>query len=357
MTDLALRRATDERQREQLMKVVGASDHLLAVINDILDISKIEADRLTLEKTPFRLGEVLENLQSMMSAKAAEKGLELRFNVPPDLKGTSFSGDPMRLGQVLINLLGNAVKFTSVGAVSLNLRLQEELSGSVCLCFEVRDTGIGIAEADLGRLFTAFEQADGSTTRQYGGTGLGLAISRRLAQLMGGDIGVRSQLGSGSTFWFTARFDRTNEAELAVPRISSGQAEADVFVSHRGARILLVEDEPINQEVARELLAGAGLRVDVAGDGLEAVERMRYSGYDLILMDMQMPNMNGIDATRMIRTLPGGQDVPIVAMTANAFSEDRERCIEAGMNDHVGKPVEPDVLFRTLLKWLGSKPR
>ena len=357
MTDLALRRATDERQRDQLKKVVGASDHLLAVINDILDISKIEADRLTLEKTPFRLGEVLENLRSMMSEKAAEKGLALLFDVPPELRGTSLSGDPMRLGQVLINLLGNAVKFTPAGAVNLDVLVVEEQNGSVFLRFEVRDTGIGIAVADQGRLFTAFEQADGSTTRQYGGTGLGLAISRRLAQLMGGDIGVRSKMGAGSTFWFTARFDRMLEAAPAVLHVPGGQAEADVLVRHRGARILLVEDEPINQEVARELLDSVGLRVDVADDGLEAVERMRHSGYDLILMDMQMPNMNGIDATRMIRTLPGGRDVPIVAMTANAFSEDRERCIEAGMNDHVGKPVEPDVLFRTLLKWLDSKPR
>ncbi len=357
MTDLALRRATDERQRDQLSKVVRASDHLLAVINDILDISKIEADRLSLEKLPFRLGEVLENLRSMIGEKAAEKGLSLAIDVPPALADMSLSGDAMRLGQILINLVGNALKFTPAGAVEVSVQPGEERDGHIVLRFAVRDTGIGIAEADQHRLFTAFEQADGSTTRQYGGSGLGLAICRRLVELMGGSIGVSSTLGAGSTFWFTARFEQVAEPDTAAFAIPASGAEADILARHRGARVLLVEDEPINQEITRELLLGVGLRVDLAADGEEAVEHARYTGYALILMDMQMPNMNGIDATRMIRTLPGGHVVPIVAMTANAFSEDRSRCLDAGMNDHIGKPVESALFFRTVLRWLDGGQR
>ena len=354
MTVLAMRRSHDEQQREQLAKVVRASDHLLAVINDILDISKIEAECLTLEHVPFRLGEVVDNVRSIVSGKAADKGIAFGVSVPPDISAMALLGDPMRLGQILINLVGNAVKFTSSGSVDLRVLSSGEEDGRVCLLFEVRDTGIGIADSDLGRLFNAFEQADSSTTRHYGGTGLGLAISQRLAALMGGRIEVRSTLGVGSTFSFTVCFALAPDVGVGGVAISAREAEAELISRFAGARLLLVEDEPINQEVAGELLRGVGLSVEVARDGVEAVELARNTQYDLVLMDMQMPNMNGVEATRQIRALPGWQEVPIVAMTANAFSEDRLRCIEAGMNDHVSKPVEPKALFVTLLKWLGN---
>ncbi len=351
MTDLALRHATDSKLRAQLTKVTQASQHLLHVINDILDISKIEAERLTLEQVDFKLGEVLETLMSLIGNKAVEKGLKLHSDLPQDIAHLSLVGDPLRLGQIMLNLAGNAVKFTAQGSITLRIRMLEESPHGVLLRCEVEDTGIGIAALDQQRLFTAFEQADGSMTRKYGGTGLGLAISKRLAQLMGGEIGVESQAESGSTFWFTFRLGKGHGAAPAAV-IEHDTAEVRLRTRYAGARILLAEDEPINQEVSRELLEDVGLVVDLAEDGVQAVEMARNSGYALILMDMQMPNLNGLDATRAIRVLPGHTHTPILAMTANAFDEDRQRCIEAGMNDHVPKPVDPDKLFEILLKWL-----
>ncbi len=352
MTDLALRRATDERQRDQLTKVVIASNHLLAVINDILDISKIEADRLVLEKTVFRLGDVLDKLRTMVGERVSEKGLALGIDIPPQLAAQSLAGDPLRLGQILLNLTANAVKFTSAGSVDILVSAHDAPGNRLTVRFAVRDSGIGISAADQKRLFSAFEQADSSTTRQYGGTGLGLAISRSLARMMGGDIGVESTLGVGSTFWFTVLLGKSEDVVDACAGPAWSMAEALIRSHFAGRRILLVEDEPINQEVAREMLEMVGLLVDVAEDGRVAVDMASQAFYDLILMDMQMPNMNGIEACKAIRALPGRQAVPILAMTANAFNEDRERCLDAGMNDHIGKPVEPAILFETLLKWL-----
>jgi PAS domain S-box-containing protein len=352
MTALALRRATDVKQVDQLTKVTHASYHLLAVINDILDLSKIEAERLDLEKADFRLGSVLENLNSMSCQRVAEKGLTLLIEASAELAGQTFQGDSLRLGQILLNLVGNAIKFTAEGYIALRLGLVAESPVDALLRFEVADTGIGISAEDQSRLFTAFEQADGSTTRKYGGTGLGLAISKRLVLMMGGDIGVDSRPAAGSTFWFTVRLEKTDRRIESTLGPDAASAEEKLKANYAGSRILLVEDEPVNQEVSRGLLEEVLLAVDLAADGLEAVHLAERIDYDLILMDMQMPRMNGIEATQAIRGIPGRARTPILAMTANAFEEDRQRCIEAGMNDHIGKPVDPDKLFETLLKWL-----
>ncbi len=352
MTNMALRRASDPIQIDHLNKVTQASQHLLHVINDILDISKIEADRLTLERVDFRLGAVLENVMSLVGHKGTEKGLKFFIDLAPDVTQRSFQGDPTRLGQILLNFTGNAVKFTERGAITLRARLMEDNPADVLLRCEVRDTGIGIAAEDRKRLFTAFEQADGSMTRKYGGTGLGLAISKRLAQLMGGEVGVESAPGQGSTFWFTVRLGKAEQACARAPEQVASSAEERLRTRHAGARVLLAEDEPINQEVSKGLLEDAGLVVDLAEDGVAALAMAQNARYELILMDMQMPRLNGIDATRAIRALPGYKRVPILAMTANAFDDDRQLCLAAGMNDHIGKPVEPEVMFETLLKWL-----
>jgi signal transduction histidine kinase/ActR/RegA family two-component response regulator len=357
MTDLALRNTSDPKLRDQLGKVINASQHLLRVINDILDISKIEAGRLTLEQVSFKLGEVLENLVSMIGYKVMDKGLRLRVDLTPEIARQSLLGDPLRLGQILLNFTGNALKFTDQGAITVRVRHVEESATAVLLRFEIQDSGIGITAVAQEKLFTAFEQADGSMTRKYGGTGLGLAISKRLAEMMGGQVGVESTEGQGSTFWFTARLEKTTDAVPPEPTFSQDSPELRLKTRFTGTRVLLAEDEPINQEVSRGLLEDVGLVVDLAEDGVQALDMVQQTPYALILMDMQMPHLNGVDATKAIRALPGYAEIPILAMTANAFDEDRRVCIDAGMSDHIGKPVDPEVLFETLLKWLEQKNR
>ncbi|WP_162888563.1 response regulator [Dechloromonas sp. HYN0024] len=351
MTELAMRRATDEKQADQLRKVKQSSQHLLRVINDVLDISKIEAERLSLESVEFRLPDVLESMRNLIGPAARTKDIRLIIKVSPELDAQPLRGDPLRLGQVLLNLASNAIKFTDEGTVTLDISVSESSSTGVLVRFEVRDTGIGIAVDDQARLFLAFEQSDSSTTRRYGGTGLGLTISKRLVHMMDGDIGVESQIGSGSLFWFTARFDWRDSLDQTVTEVAPS-IENQLRMEFSGCSILLVEDEPINQEVARGMLAEVNCKVCLAEDGVEALEMMQREKFDLILMDMQLPRMSGIEATKAIRRLPGCAHVPILAMTANAFDDDRSLCLEAGMNDHIAKPVDPEDLFRVLLKWL-----
>jgi len=490
MSHLALKTELTPRQRDYLKKIQSSGKFLLRIINDILDFSKIEAGKLTIEETEFELDKVLENLANLIAAKTTAKGLELVFDVARDVPN-QLIGDPLRLGQILINYANNAVKFTERGEIDVIIRLREQSDAGVVLYFAVRDTGIGLAEEQRGRLFQPFHQADTSTTRKYGGTGLGLAISMKLAELMHGEVGVDSTHGEGSTFWFTVRLGKAtgnkrrlvlspdlqgrrvlvaddNEnaraamrsllegMSLRVAEASSGREAIDavehaesegkpydiVFLDWlmpgmngldtarqlralphkrlphmilvtaygredvikgaeeagledvlvkpvsasvlfdsvasvmgstpselrvmgdgpspvaeslaaiKGARILLVEDNELNQEVATELLRDAGLRVDLAENGEIAVRKVQEADYDIVLMDMQMPVMDGVTATRAIRKLPGLAELPIVAMTANAMEGDRRRCLEAGMNDHVAKPVEPDDLWQALLKWV-----
>jgi signal transduction histidine kinase/DNA-binding response OmpR family regulator/HPt (histidine-containing phosphotransfer) domain-containing protein len=490
MSHLTLRTDLNPRQKDYVQKIQMSGQHLLGIINDILDFSKIEAGKLSVENIDFDLEKVLENVSNLISEKASAKGLELIFDIDSDVS-TQLKGDPLRLGQILINFCNNGVKFTESGEIVVKARVQEKDEKGQLVCFSVSDTGVGLTEEQMGRLFQAFEQADTSTTRQHGGTGLGLAISKRLAQLMGGDVGVSSQLGKGSTFWFTARLGngaissrRTTSSDLrgrrvliiddnpqaravlssmlesmtfvvreapsgpegiemvrhaaeigepyeiafvdwqmpgidgietgkrirALPNLTVRpqlvmvtaygreevlkQAEENAFANVlikpvtasmlfdsavgvlgasqekvydnpvgstreltrlRDARVLLVEDNELNREVALGLLEDAHMSIDLAENGEVAVQKVGEKKYDIVLMDMQMPVMDGIMATKAIRSDPRLCTLPIVAMTANVMAADRENCIKAGMNDHVAKPIDPDELFTVLLRWI--KPR
>ena len=353
LTHLLQRSVEDAEQLVKLHKIRESADHLLAVINDVLDISKIEAEKLELESVNFELKPLIVRVINLVQERADAKGLAICVAPLPEGLG-SLVGDPTRLSQALLNYLGNAVKFTAQGSVTVVCQVIERTEAQLRLRFEVNDTGVGIPEDVQQRLFNAFEQADNSTTRHYGGSGLGLAITRRLAILMGGDAGVLSKPNEGSSFWFTANFAIATVDTPKSP-IFDVPASVEEMISaqrYQGYRVLLCEDNEINQEVAMTLLQDVGILVDLAENGLEAIHKAPNGKYDLVLMDMQMPVMDGIEATRHMRVLPNCGQLPIIAMTANAFSEDKQRCIAAGMNDFVTKPVNPDVLYSVIAKWL-----
>nr|WP_255429407.1 PAS domain S-box protein [Ramlibacter albus] len=358
LSHLVLKTELSARQRDYLQKVQSSGQHLLGIINDILDFSKVEAGKLTLEEAEFEMPDLLGKLADVVSDKCEAKGLDLVFDLAPDVP-RKLLGDSLRIGQVLINYTNNAIKYTERGQVEVGVRVLERTAQGVVLHFRVADTGIGLTQDQMGRLFQSFSQADSSTTRRYGGTGLGLAIAKKLAGLMGGEVGVRSTFGAGSTFWFTARLRLVAAAQQPVAQpldftLTTSAAPLEAVTS---ARVLLVEDNEINQDVARELLQDAGFTVDVADNGRIGVDMALAGHYDLVLMDMQMPVMDGIEATRALREQARFANLPILAMTANALARDRDRCLDAGMNDFISKPIEPQQLQRAVRKWLRATVR
>lgn len=350
MARLLRRTPLSGQQSAFLDNIEASGEHLLAIINDILDLSKIEAGKIQLDTSDFVLAELMQQAVDLVQADAVAKGL--RLHIETTHAPQHLHGDMGRLRQAVVNYLGNAIKFTDQGTVSFGCRVLAQSENDCLLHFSVSDTGIGLAEEQRSTVFQPFEQADGTITRRFGGTGLGLAITKQIAQLMGGEAGVESVPGVGSTFWLTVRL----RCASAQPAEAGGKApegaEQLLKRDHRGTRILLVEDDPINQDVARLLLEDVGLVVDIAENGAVAVGMVTQTPYALLLMDVQMPVLDGMGATRAIRLLDGKASLPILAMTANAYNEDRERYLAVGMNGFIAKPFDPDELFAAILNWL-----
>ncbi|MDL2210136.1 response regulator [Desulfovibrio sp. OttesenSCG-928-O18] len=355
MAYLALQEKPDPKQRKFLERIDMAAKNLLGIINDILDFSKIEANKMDIVNHSFRLSGVLWSVYDLIHVKAEEKGLTLEFSVADNVPDV-LEGDSLRLGQVCINLCSNALKFTEKGSVTLKVALESKTEAGIRLLFTVRDTGIGMDAEALRSIFESFAQADGSTTRKYGGTGLGLSISRSLARMMGGDIWVESEPGKGSAFFFTVLMQQGSENAIAEEKAAAGQEGPLPFP----LRVLLAEDNEINQEIAVSVLEGMGATPTVAANGAEALQLWENGAFDLVLMDIQMPVMDGLAATRRIRERGDERSrlVPIIAMTANAMSGDREKSLEAGMNDHITKPLNVDELRSALVRWgMGASRR
>ncbi|PCI28156.1 MAG: hypothetical protein COB67_07035 [SAR324 cluster bacterium] len=359
MTQLCLQTDLQPKQVDYLDKIYQSCNGLLKIINDILDLSKIEANKLEIESVNFTLKNTLEYIRSLLAPKAEEKGLELNFKVDASIP-EELIGDQLKLSQILLNLTNNAIKFTEKGKVTLQVGIQEESHQHIKLFFEVCDTGIGLTKEQQANLFQPFSQADSSITRKYGGTGLGLVISKRLIEMMNGTIELQSTPGEGSTFRFTVDLKcskQTSAKALTLPK----SEESPPNLSHKqlakiqGARILIVEDNEINQQVAKELLENIGIIVQVSGNGEEAISALEEQTYDGILMDLQMPILDGIQTTKIIRQDHRFRDLPIIAMTANAMKSDRKECLQVGMQDYLSEPIFAGLLYKTLLKWIQPK--
>lgn len=368
MAHLALSASSEPRVKDYVSKILRSGQHLMGVLNDILDFSKIDAGKMVIEHTNINIGQIFRETSDMIAERCASKGLELIVDLPSDVPKV-IVGDSLRLKQILINYLNNAVKFTEKGRVVMAVRVLSRAENRALVRFEVRDTGIGIDEVQKKQLFRSFQQGDSSTTRRFGGTGLGLVIAKRLVEAMGGRVGLESELGVGSTFWFEvepnvveggAEMSGTADRRFGIDTAAKSAPQNEVAkIALRGRRALVVEDNELNQEVACELLKEVGLEVDVAANGAEALDRLQEQPqYDVVLMDVQMPIMDGLEATRRLRQDPRFGNLPILAMTASAMQHDQEECLAVGMNDFISKPVDPATLVKVLLKWLpaGGSP-
>ena len=350
MAGILRRQGVTPEQARRLDSIDVASTHLLGLITQLLELTRIDTGEFIIDEAPVAVDAILNQVSAAVRARAEAKGLDLRVEcaaLPPGLLG-----DPARLQQALLNYASNAVRFTDAGAVTLRASLQDERADSIMLRFAVEDSGAGIAPEILSRLFCVFEQADNSITRRYGGSGLGLAVTRRLAERMGGEAGVDSTPDAGSTFWFSARLKRRPGADTSALCVPRPDAETLIRERYRGARLLLVDDDPLSRVITQFILEDGGLHVDTAESGAESVRKASAGDYAAILMDIQMPNMSGLEATRQLRKLPAHRQTPILALTATAFADDKVRCFEAGMNDCLEKPIDAAQIFSSLLPWL-----